>query len=87
MADVVMYTRTWCGYCMRAKSLMQDKQVPFEEINLDLQPERREEMLTRAQGRRTVPQIFIDGAPIGGCDDLFELEHSGELDGLLGTNG
>lgn len=87
MAEIVMYTTTWCPYCMRAKALMQEKQVPFEEINLDQQPERRAEMLTRANGRRTVPQIFIDGAGIGGCDDLFELEHKGELNGLLGTAG
>ena len=87
MAEVVMYTRTYCGYCARAKALLEDKQVSFEEINLDAAPQRRAEMIQRAQGRSTVPQIFIDGSPIGGCDDLFALESRGELDGLLGNNG
>ena len=83
MAEVVMYTRTYCPYCLRAKALLQDKGVDFEEINLDEQPERRSEMMQRAGGRSTVPQIFIAGQGIGGCDDVFELERKGELDELL----
>jgi len=85
MSAVTMYTRTYCPYCMRAKALLQDKGVPFEEINLDEQPERRAEMIERAQGRHTVPQIFIDGEGVGGCDDVFALERRGKLDELLGT--
>ena len=83
MAEVVMYTRTYCPYCLRAKALLQDKGVDFEEINLDEQPERRSEMMQRAGGRSTVPQIFIAGQGIGGCDDVFELERKGRLDELL----
>ncbi|HEX9842773.1 MAG TPA: glutaredoxin 3 [bacterium] len=83
MSAVVMYTRTFCPYCVRAKSLMQDKGVTFEEINLDEHPERRGEMISRAQGRSSVPQIFIDGEGVGGCDDVFELERRGKLDELL----
>ena len=85
MADVVMYTKTWCPYCLRAKALMQDKGVAFEEINLDEHPERRREMIERADGRTTVPQIFIGGQGVGGCDDVFELERKGRLDELLST--
>jgi glutaredoxin 3 len=62
---------------------MQDKGVTFEEINLDEHPERRGEMISRAQGRSSVPQIFIDGEGVGGCDDVFELERRGKLDELL----
>ena len=83
MAEVVMYTRTYCPYCLRAKALLQDKGVDFEEINLDEHPERRGEMIRRTGGRSTVPQIFIAGQGIGGCDDVFELERKGRLDELL----
>ena len=83
MAEVVMYTRTYCPYCLRAKALLQDKGVDFEEINLDEHPERRGEMIKRTGGRSTVPQIFIAGQGIGGCDDVFELERKGRLDELL----
>ncbi|MEE8434495.1 MAG: glutaredoxin 3 [bacterium] len=85
--EVVMYTTTYCGYCHRAKMLMEEKQVPFEEINLDLQPERYGEMLSRAEGRRTVPQIFVNGQGIGGCDEMYDLERKGQLDELLATVG
>ena len=84
MAAVEMYTRTFCPFCVRAKSLMQEKGVTFDEINIDEYPERRGEMISRAQGRSTVPQIFIDGQGVGGCDDVFELERRGKLDELLG---
>ena len=85
--EVVIYTTTYCGYCHRAKMLMEEKQVPFEEINLDEQHERYEEMLSRAEGRRTVPQIFVNGHGIGGCDEMYDLERKGQLDALLATNG
>jgi glutaredoxin 3 len=84
MSAVLMYTKTFCPYCSRAKTLMRDKGVTFEEINLDDHPERRQEMVQRAEGRSTVPQIFIDGKGVGGCDDVFELERKGRLDELLG---
>jgi glutaredoxin 3 len=84
MAEVTMYTKTYCPFCLRAKALMQSKGVAFEEVNLDEHPERRGEMIARAEGRHTVPQIFIAGQAVGGCDDVFELEERGELDGLLG---
>jgi len=83
MAEVVLYTSTFCGYCVAAKRLLERKGVAFEEINLQLQPERRAEMLARSEGRYTVPQIFIDGRGIGGYDELSALESKGELDGLL----
>lgn len=85
MADVMMYTKTYCPFCLRAKALMEDKGVAFEEINLDREPERRGEMIERADGRTTVPQIFIAGQGVGGCDELFELERKGTLDELLGN--
>lgn len=84
MPEVMMYTRTYCPFCTRAKALMQEKGVTFEEVNLDTHPQRRDEMVRRADGRHTVPQIFIGGRGVGGCDDVFELERRGELDELLG---
>jgi glutaredoxin 3 len=80
---VVMYTTGWCPYCERARQLLNSKQVSFEEINIESQPEKRAEMQTRS-GRRTVPQIFIGAQHVGGCDDLHALESAGKLDGLLG---
>ncbi|MBF0096854.1 MAG: glutaredoxin 3 [Magnetococcales bacterium] len=83
MAEVVIYSTTVCPFCVRAKALLSKKKVAFQEINLTEHPERREEMVSRANGRRTVPQIFINGQHVGGCDDLHELEAAGELDPLL----
>jgi len=85
--EVVIYTTTYCGYCLRAKMLMEEKQVAFEEINLDPPPEKYGEMLSRAEGRRTVPQIFVNGHGIGGCDEMYDLERKGQLDELLATIG
>jgi glutaredoxin 3 len=79
---VVMYVTDWCPYCARAKNLLSGKQVPFKEINVDDEPNMRQEMIARS-GRRTVPQIFIGDQHVGGSDDLFALESSGELDKLL----
>jgi glutaredoxin 3 len=67
--------------------LMAEKGVAFEEINLDEHPERRGEMIARAEGRSTVPQIFIDGRGVGGCDNLYDLERRGKLDELLARTG
>ena len=82
MAKVVMYTTQYCPYCVRAKALLQHKGVSFEEIDVSADEVLREKMVA-ASGRRTVPQIFINDAPIGGFEELRALEQQGELDGLL----
>ena len=81
--SVEIYTKTFCGYCWRAKHLLEAKGVAYQEISVDFGGEVRMQMIDRANGRTTVPQIFIDGRHIGGCDDLLALEQSGELDPLL----
>ena len=80
---VVMYTTSWCPYCQRARKLLASKQVPIEEIDVEAESGKRDEMQSRS-GRRTVPQIFIGDRHIGGSDDLQALEDAGELDSLLG---
>jgi glutaredoxin 3 len=87
MAEVEIYTTPLCPYCWRAKRLLKKKSVPFAEIDLWAHPERRTEMALRADGRTTVPQIFVDGRPLGGSDDLAALETRGELDALLRIGG
>ncbi|MEX0804918.1 MAG: glutaredoxin 3 [Candidatus Binatia bacterium] len=82
MPQVVIYTTNWCPYCRAAKSLFLAKKIAFTEIDVTEDPKLRMEM-ERLSGRRTVPQIFIDDNPIGGYDDVRELEVSGELDLLL----
>jgi glutaredoxin 3 len=84
MAEVQIYTTPLCPYCWRAKRLLSQRGVAFVEIDLWQHPERRAEMIERAGGRTTVPQLFVDGRPIGGADELAVLERSGELDTLLG---
>ena len=84
MAKVEMYTTGWCPYCARAKTLLNQKGVAFAEISLDEEPGRRAEMIERAHGGRTVPQIFIDGEHIGGCDEMVALDRAGKLDPKLG---
>jgi glutaredoxin 3 len=79
---VLIYVTSWCPYCARARALLEEKGVAFEEVNLDERPEARMEMITRS-GRRTVPQVFIGTRHVGGCDDLYALENAGELDPLL----
>ncbi len=83
MANVEIYTKPTCGFCHMAKRLLKSKDVSFSEVNIMMQPKRREEMIQRANGGSTVPQIFIDGTHIGGCDDLMALERAGKLDALL----
>ncbi len=83
MADVKVYTTNYCPYCVRAKGLLSRKKVPFTEIDVTHDDEKRA-WLTEATGQRTVPQIFIGGRSVGGCDDLHALDRSGELDRLLG---
>lgn len=81
-ATTIYATRT-CPFCVQAKSLLRQKGVAFEEVDVGAEPHRRAEMMQRAQGRRTVPQIFVGDVHVGGCDDLFALERSGKLDPLL----
>jgi len=83
MARVEIYTKFLCPYCARAKRLLDEKGVRYEEYEITSDAGKRNEMLGRANGRTTVPQIFIDGRHIGGSDDLAELERSGRLDPLL----
>ena len=82
MPNVEMYVKTTCGYCYRARQLLDAKGVEAVEHVID-SGEKKHEMVERAGGRMTVPQIFIDGKHIGGCDDLFRLERAGKLDELL----
>lgn len=83
MQPVEIYTSPLCGFCHSAKRLLSSKGVTFSEVDLSRQPERRAEMLKRAAGSHTVPQIFIGDTHVGGCDDLYALEQSGKLDPLL----
>lgn len=78
-----MYTTAWCPYCVRAKALLQKKGAAFNEIRIDHEVDRRDEMVKRANGRQTVPQIFIGATHVGGCDDLYALDKAGGLDPLL----
>ena len=83
MQTVEIYTTPLCGFCHAAKRLLNQKGVSFAEVDVAAQPERRAEMTQRANGGRTVPQIFIGGTHVGGCDDLHALERDGKLDALL----
>ena len=83
MAQVELYTTMWCPYCARAKALLGDKGVEYEEYEINSIPGKRDEMMERSNGRHTVPQIFIDGRHVGGSDDLVELERAGRLDPML----
>lgn len=83
MSDVVIYTRAMCGYCSRAKRLLTAKGVAFQEIDATFDRAKRAEMIARADGRATYPQIFIGDRHIGGCDELYALERAGELDLML----
>ncbi|MFN7611759.1 MAG: glutaredoxin 3 [Alphaproteobacteria bacterium] len=82
MAEVIIYTTTYCPYCVRAKDLLKRKGQAFTEINAE-DDDVREAMIVKAGGRRTVPQIFINGKHVGGSDDLYALDKAGKLDALL----
>jgi len=81
--QILMYSNTWCSYCERARALLARKAIPYQEIRLDEMPDRRQEMIERSGGRRSVPQIFIGNSHAGGFEELYELDRSGELDRLL----
>ena len=83
MPPVTIYTKTWCPYCMAAKDLLDRKGIAFTEIEITGKPDLRDEMLKKANGRSTVPQIFVGSRHVGGCDDLYALDRKGELDKLL----
>ena len=83
MSRVEIYTSPLCGYCHRAKGLLSQKGVEFTEIDVMMQPEQKQLMITRANGARSVPQIFIDNEHVGGCDDLFALDAAAKLDPML----
>ena len=83
MPKVEIYTKATCPYCIRAKRLLDTKRVEYREIGVDMGGPAKQEMVQRANGRMTVPQIFIDGRHIGGCDDLMALEYDGKLNAML----
>lgn len=85
MKNVTIYTTAWCPFCIRAKMLLDKKQIGYTEIKVDGDQEKRQEM-TQLSGGHTVPQIFIGETPIGGCDEMFALERQGKLDALLNAN-
>ena len=85
MQSVEIYTSPMCGFCHAAKRLLSQKNVSFAEIDIAKQPNKRAEMMQRANGGRTVPQIFIGTTHVGGCDDLYALERAGKLDALLAS--
>jgi len=82
--EIVLYSTAWCPYCLRARSLLERKELPFREVKVDRDPAERDAMLTRTGGRRTVPQIFVGDHHVGGYDELYALERSGRLDELTG---
>jgi glutaredoxin 3 len=86
MADVTIYTRMMCGYCAAAKRLLDRKGIAYTEHDASFDPKLRQEMISRANGRSTFPQIFIDELHVGGSDDLHALEAQGRLDALLKGN-
>jgi glutaredoxin 3 len=83
MLSIEIYTKSWCPYCSAAKKLLEEKGAAFTEIDIEAKPEKRQDMIQKAGGRTTVPQIFIAGRHIGGCDDLYALDDKGQLEPLL----
>ncbi|NRA98776.1 MAG: glutaredoxin 3 [Rhodobacteraceae bacterium] len=83
MTQIEIYTSPTCGFCHAAKRLLNSKGASFSEIDVARQPDQRQAMMQRANGRHTVPQIFIGGKHVGGCDDLYALERAGKLDAML----
>ena len=84
MLNIEIYTSPVCGFCYRAKTLLEDKGAEYKEIDILAQPSIRSEMIQRSNGKQTVPQIFFNDRHIGGCDELYALEMEGKLDAILG---
>ena len=82
-ANVTVYATQWCPFCVRARQLLEFKNVDYQLVDVGLEPNRRVEMVQLSGGSQTVPQIFINGEHIGGCDDLYSLERSNQLDSKL----
>jgi glutaredoxin 3 len=85
MTQITIYSGPGCPFCDRAKMLLKKKNAPFDEINVRAEASKLEEMTAKSGGRKSIPQIFINGKHIGGCDDLYALEAAGKLDSLLGS--
>jgi glutaredoxin 3 len=85
MAQIIVYSGPSCPYCIRAKALLQKKGASFTDIDVRADPDKLAEMKQKSGGKQTIPQIFINGQHIGGCDDLYALDASGKLDGLLAS--
>ncbi len=83
MPEIIVYTKDYCPYCHAAKDLLRKKGAAFTEVDIQKHPERRAEMVQKAGGRTTVPQIFIGGRHVGGCDDIHALDSAGRLDPML----
>ncbi len=83
-SKIVIYTTSYCPYCVKAKRLLDQKDVSYKEINVEDNLELRQELVKKSGGRKTVPQIFINDQHIGGCDDLYALEEKNELDKIIG---
>jgi len=83
MAEIIIYTKDYCPYCVKAKQLLTIKNQQFTEVDITHDPDTAIKMVEKSGGRKTVPQIFINGKHVGGCDDLYALNDKGELDGLL----
>ena len=86
-ADIIVYLTQSCPYCVRAKSLLNSKEINYTEIDVGAQPELQNEMIQKSSGVTSVPQIFIDETHVGGCDALFAAESAGKLDALLFPSG
>ncbi len=83
MNKVIIYTKSICPYCVKAKALLDRKNCKYQEINIENDESLRSEMMLKSSGRKTVPQIFIGDYHVGGCDDLYELEQNNKLDNLI----
>ncbi len=87
MAEVKIYSSMLCGFCWRAKALLDKKGIAYEEVDVTMDSGKKQEMTSLAGGKTSVPQIFIDGAHVGGCDELYALDGAGRLDQMLGVHG
>lgn len=85
MKKIKIYTTPYCPFCIKAKKLLENKKITFDEIDLSEHPEKLNDMISKSNGARTVPQIFVDNTHIGDCDHIHELDNKGELDKILGV--